>query len=149
MNHKYAIEYEGVNGKREFANTDKLIINGTLFEENDDAVSRNAVLKKIFLAETSPIGSNNILKELSYSVENMPSVTPRQKWIPVSESVPDYGVDVLCWTSYGHYKVCFRDYLEEKNKGNAWTTATFKPVEVVAWMPLPEPYKKEGEEKCI
>ena len=60
--------------------------------ECDDAVDRKAVLKKIFLAETSPIGSDNILKELSYSVENMPSVIPTRgtgKWV-VYETV-DYG----------------------------------------------------------
>lgn len=28
MTHKYVIEYDGINGEREFANTDRLIING-------------------------------------------------------------------------------------------------------------------------
>ena len=45
--------------------------------EVEDCISRQAVLKKIFFAETSPIGSDNILKELSYSVENMPTAMPK------------------------------------------------------------------------
>ena len=43
-----------------------------------DCVSREDVLKKIYLANTSPIGSENILQELSYSISLMPSVQPER-----------------------------------------------------------------------
>ena len=32
MKHKFTIEYEGMNGKREFANTDELLVNGDSIE---------------------------------------------------------------------------------------------------------------------
>ena len=45
MKHKFTIEYEGINGKREFANTDELLINGENIE--DIKKSKIDVLNKI------------------------------------------------------------------------------------------------------
>ena len=112
----------------------------------DDAVSREAVLKKIFLAETSPIGSDNILKELSYSVENMPPVTPERKWIPIkNDSFKELPKDRRVWVTkedeHGYRYV----------SDVCWDMRHFDDdvTNVIAYMDYyePEPYKKEREEK--
>ena len=96
------------------------------------------------------------LEEAVDAVENMPSVTPQQtRWIPVSERLPESsGVYIVSrWFSDGcESKIltsaCYfdgtntwhndiginhsRDYVNEK---------------IVAWMPLPEPYREERTEE--
>ena len=58
------------------------------------------------------------------------------KWIPVSERLPEENGYYLTTTMY-HRVYC--DYWEEER---------FNRTEVViAWMPLPEPYKAESEDK--
>ena len=65
------------------------------------------------------------------------------KWIPVSEGDPAMGVDVLVCTSAGCVYTSFLDSRDE------WCFSECGDViieSVVAWMPLPEPYKPESEE---
>ena len=66
---------------------------------------------------------------------------PNGGWISVSESLPGYGEEVLTFTKHGNIKVAFRDVLTKP----LWSTGLGKPLEVIAWMPLPEPYKVESE----
>ena len=82
----------------------------------------------------------------------MPSATPQEpKWISSSERLPDTDDEVLCWYEYYHWsqeKVLpeygLGRYLRETS---AWfgEVANGKDVRVIAWMPLPEPYKAESE----
>lgn len=67
-------------------------------------------------------------------IQNLTSAQPEQRWIPVSEKLPEPWKPVL-WTG--------------KN-GNIY----IKPfdgsfIENIAWMPLPEPYKEERREEPI
>lgn len=66
------------------------------------------------------------------------------RWIPVSERVPEEGEEVLCFLDSDEMAVLFRRnnwcYVEWVDGGFA--TGSY---DVIAWMPLPEPYKKEGE----
>lgn len=58
------------------------------------------------------------------------------KWIPVSERLPETAGDYLTTTMYGEV---YCDY---------WTGINFNRQEVIiAWQPLPEPYKAESEDK--
>lgn len=75
-----------------------------------------------------------------------------QKWIPVSERLPDTDDEVLCWYEYYHWsqeKVLpeygLGRYLRETS---AWfgKVANGKDVRVIAWMPLPEPYESQEKE---
>ena len=64
-------------------------------------------------------------------------------WIPVSERLPEEDTAVLVWCPERKNTYCA--YLEE---GQWWIFgAHFQKValEVVAWMPSPEPYKAESE----
>lgn len=79
--------------------------------------------------------------------DELPSVTPKaeQKWIPCEERLPEEGGDYLVTTKWeGSYSgdtyietnmAVYREKLEE------WDCK-----DVIAWMPLPEPYKAESED---
>ena len=63
-----------------------------------------------------------------------------QKWIPVSERLPNRHQRVLC---YFKYEPESPDIISENTYicSGMWMSESDK---VVAWMPLPEPYKGEG-----
>ncbi len=73
------------------------------------------------------------------------------RWIPVSERLPDTDDEVLCWYEYYHWSQ--RKVLPEYGLGrylretSAWfgEVANGKDVRVIAWMPLPKPYKEREE----
>jgi hypothetical protein len=75
------------------------------------------------------------------------------RWIPVSERLPDTDDKVLCWYEYYHWsrgKVLpeygLGRYFKETK---AWfgEVAHGVDVRVIAWMPLPKPYKAESEKE--
>ena len=89
---------------------------------------------------------------------NYPPVTPTQRWIPVSERLPeehlcddgyvepsDY---VLVLGDHGNYGVSRywgnrRSKPESPNTHKDWVDLDWMVQKPIAWMPLPEPYKAE------
>lgn len=76
------------------------------------------------------------------ALRGLPSAQPEQRWIPCSERLPE---------EYG-------DYLVTK-ESTGWNLETYRTIDiayfdtgwhkadmVLAWMPLPEPYKERREE---
>lgn len=61
------------------------------------------------------------------------------EWIPVSERLPEDGEDVLASDGFSAY-VAFHMMC-----GWASFDTRFNPKNIIAWMPLPEPYKEEQE----
>lgn len=61
------------------------------------------------------------------------------KWIPVEERLPEESLNsVIGWDAYRERCVFVQYYM------NDWILGNHESVNIVAWMPLPEPYRKEG-----
>lgn len=70
------------------------------------------------------------------------------EWIPVNERLPKEFTDVLCSTNAG--EVFIATYLGKMNDGVDCfddDNGMMWEGDVIAWMPLPEPYKAESEDK--
>jgi hypothetical protein len=93
-------------------------------------------------AETGYIG------ELKYLIEKQPTIQPEPHWIPCSEELPETTDAVL--TTYIVNGDRSRRYVEESSyygDDESWSSPWDEyriagtRIEVVAWMPLPEPFK--------
>lgn len=141
-------------------------------EPCEDAVSREHLLSEIDKLMQSPWFNNGkdddrfthygyverkeaveIVRDLCVKTE--PPVTPKQGWIPVSERLPEEHTCgdgfiepskyVLAQMKSGRMKVSRYWGSREGYKDCPWIDLSYPTTdEVIAWMPLPEPYK-EGE----
>ena len=94
--------------------------------------------------------------DAAVAIGRLPSAQPEKRWIPCSERLPE---------QYGNYLVSYRTDDFESDIGtfdpdrinsdtgewsacdaNGFYWVASKGLEVIAWMPLPEPYKAESEE---
>ena len=75
------------------------------------------------------------------TVEGVPSAQPEPQWIPCSERLPEE--DQICIvtddTQRCAYEYGFHN--DTYDEVNGWTYLGHK---IIAWMPLPEPYKGES-----
>jgi len=79
-------------------------------------------------------------------------IKPKQRWIPVSERLPEDRREVLV-TAYWHetYQVMMASYYGD----GLWWCVPFNncgkhmrnDLHVIAWMPLPKPYEVEPQER--
>lgn len=120
--------------------------------KDNDLISRQAVLEIIdkWYENNSQLLLNDCIEDLIVYVTYMPPVRPQEpKWIPVSERLPEEETAVLI--------SCEDLYLHRLNpcigwrNGQYWNTFTANGYKQIlyptAWMPLPEPYKTESEDK--
>jgi hypothetical protein len=119
-------------------------------EQCEDAISRKAVntlvdeLARAISDERCHISRGRSAGEIMQDILNVPSVTPKQKWIPVSERLPKQGESVICQCRANIIKV-FKldaDFDWYQDADHCYMNGF-----VIAWMPLPEPYKAESEEE--
>lgn len=111
-----------------------------------DSISRQAAID-VADAVWSVTGDKNVAKVWD-QIKDLPSAQPEQRWIPVSERLPE---------EYGNYLISIDG--EEPDIGtinpndprgwslcdaNGFYWASDKALNITAWMPLPEPYKKEN-----
>ena len=111
---------------------------------------------------SSTNGSGLCTDEQHYEAKQMGIEAIEQtRWIPISERLPEeYGEYLITWTTsqikrpfigisegevtseydYEHNRFKFEWLLEDYIKN-------YPDVKVIAWMPLPEPYKTEGSEE--
>ena len=94
------------------------------------------------------------------------AIKREQRWIPVSERLPEeYGEYMITWTTshsmvngkYGflgtaEYELTGEYDAENNRFKGEWLleeyVENYSDVKVTAWMPLPEPYKAESEDKA-
>ena len=132
-------------------------------ESCEDAVSREAV-KNMLTAEWTkymPMESDVSLSFVLEKISELPSVTPKARWIPVSKRLPEicekdcrgnitFSEAVLSTQIYGDgYAHVGIDQYTTNNGGGWLSEVPFdNPDEcckVIAWMPLPQPYlESEG-----
>ena len=90
-------------------------------------------------------GFNCALTTVKCDLDKIPSAQSEQRWIPCSERLPENDERVLATTAWGEVTIAERIYPPINDTcwfiddGN--TNATID--DVVAWMPLPEPYREE------
>lgn len=107
----------------------------------DDLISRQAAIEALRRAEalTRAFGYHNVIE----AIREVPSAQPEQRWIPVSERLPEKGERVLATVNFDDPFVCEIDYWEDAKKAE-WDMEQMNFVEsITAWMPLPDPYKEE------
>lgn len=71
-------------------------------------------------------------------IAEMPSIEPEQRWIPVSETVDVPEHEILACDKYGTELIGFICEKDEQ-----WMCESDECIiyDVIAWMPLPEPYR--------
>lgn len=74
-------------------------------------------------------------------VELRKTPRPQGEWIPVSERLPEVGVQVLCSNEYGSVFTSAITAIHESGRPKFG-----KHYSVIAWQPLPEPYENGGAE---
>lgn len=112
-------------------------------EPCDDCISRKHIQDKYKTCADMLHEDAAIVMEW---VNDAPPVTPAEKvgrWIPVSERLPEPDIEVLVTDDAGGLATIGTDsiYESEVTGEKAWYTSQ----NVTAWMPLPKPYKKEGD----
>lgn len=70
------------------------------------------------------------------TIKHMPTIE-QPRWIPVTERLPEYGTEVVTINKDDEYEI--NHVIDEEDGEWFWDGA-------VAWMPLPEAYKR-GEEQ--
>ena len=110
-------------------------------EECDgDLISRQAAIDACI--RVRELGAYDEIEE----IKALPSIEKTEKWIPCSERLPEEKQVVLISNGKGHVRcgqyqgLAFRD----SNPTQWWWKNTTIET-VMAWMPLPEPYKGDKE----
>lgn len=93
---------------------------------------------------------NNFISALNYAIALINKT--QCEWKPVSKQLPDkYDSYLVMWRSLTEgypdrlfYEIC--EYEPEVDEWERIEQAGETGAEIIAWMPLPEPYKEEGAE---
>ena len=88
----------------------------------------------------------DLIEAQAKEIEKLRGQMPR--WIPVTERMPENGVETLCWYEYfryGDFNAMFATYGIGYQFHENWggEVANGRNAKVLAWMPLPEPPEVE------
>ena len=119
--------------------------------------------------EISTDDGEALLYGIMSEIMNLPSAEPKQRWIPCSERLPEnirpvivtwknndpasyyqyivgkhfIGSAHYCNGKWFWYSSTCEDYLAEYGKSDV--DEVDEAIEIIAWMPLPEPWKEESD----
>ena len=94
----------------------------------DDLISRQQAIDALY--NIDEYNSRSVT-----AIKNLPSIQPEQRWIPVTERLPEKSGYYLATVDIGMKKVDVIFF----NNGSGFLTANT----VKAWKPRPEPYQEE------
>ena len=131
-------------------------------QSSTDLISRQAAIEKMdcLFSPTDDtnymrIGYNHAVADGMAIIRNLPSAQPEQRWIPCSERFPEepFGCLVTVWDTNSVTMYEFENILPYFVgwDGEQWNDADGEqcPFEVIAWMPLPEPYVERRTDDSI
>ena len=104
---------------------------------------------KVLENHISPYDDCKADNEANQAIRLAVKALENSSWIPTSEMLPDkYGCYLVMWRSLTEdftdelfYEIC--EYIPEEDEWERIEQAGKSGAEIVAWMPLPEPYTKE------
>lgn len=115
-----------------------------------DLIDRKKALDEISKIDTSIIPSgwvkgyvDETIKETQRIIRTIPSAEPEMKWIPVTEAMPINDVDVIVSVldDSGDTPYRFTSVGWCTPNGQYWVVDNEMCYGVIAWMPLPEPWR--------
>lgn len=114
-------------------------------EEAGKTSSAESAVEKIMGFENAKV----IIKEEAERYDRETN-TENNGWIPVEERMPEDFVDVLVWFEYfryGNYNRLFQTMGISNAYRGEWSgfvngSSGWRDLRIIAWQPLPEPYKK-------
>ena len=117
----------------------------------NDLISRQAVIKWV-KTECNPYGNPTLDFESGKKViEHLEQMLPAQQWIPCNEKFPEAEKKTywICTNTGDQCECRWTNNVYGLGESGRWGWSVFDIppyTEVVAWMPLPEPYKEETHE---
>ena len=106
-----------------------------------DAISREDALMALTGEWTE--SRDELIAKFIRRIKKLQSVEPVERWIPVSEGLPD-NEDVVVVTikdEHGDSPFIYSDFAWYLKDGKCWIYNAEKSNDIVAWTPLPEPWK--------
>ena len=107
-----------------------------------DLISRQAAIDAIKKCRSESDMPNMWYDGMSCALRclyKLPSAQPEQRWIPVSERMPEPRIDVWCNSDMGQMVGYYDEYAE------TWYGRDYLELIVTAWMPLPPAYHPEDK----
>ena len=116
----------------------------------DDTIKRSDAIKALCDAvDAKKYGEYLYTDEFCKVINAIPSADRQQEWIPCSERVPiEYRTVLVTW-EYAGKSYTTTAFRKTKNAVTYWASneqPKYTPLKVVAWMPLPEPWKGADDE---
>lgn len=129
---------------------------GEIRNMENELISRQAAIDAIENAFDRETILNRFVRKIAISaIRLLPSAQPEPHWIPCSERMPELDSDgcsdkvLVCFSNFPGAEIC--EYRVMNGTGKWYARDTdYSPedigVNVIAWQPLPEPYREDGNE---